>query len=252
MAEKQQEAGNDNLDAGKKQEQAAAAKGGQGDLPERKWMEALSEPLRLHKGLSKFTDENPIEQLAKSYVELEGKLGKSAAIPEANASEEEWDRFYSRVGRPSKADEYDVPADKVDKEFAVKYRDRAFKTGASKKQASELLQAFIEHSENSVRTAEAAHQRALVDTEQALKKEFGDKYPGKMKAFEVGIKAMFPDKTAKSLEGFRADADFVKSIIAYGEKFGETEFLHGDPAKRKAQSYEESHSYMEKYKSPRT
>ena len=252
MADDQKEAGNDNLDPGRKQQASPAEGGDKGGLPEREWVKPLSEPLQKHPTLRKFTDENPIEQVARAYVELEGKLGKSVSIPEANASAEEWGKFFSRIGRPATADEYDVPADKLDKEFAVKLRDTAFKTGATKRQAKDFADLIVASAEEAAQKAQASRQRQAVDTAKALRAEFGDKYEAKMQAYSVGVAALFSEKVAERLKavGFDGDEEFMRSMIAYGEKFGNTELYRGKPAAKSVDSYREAHSYMERYSRP--
>jgi hypothetical protein len=70
------------------------------------FLDDLPEPLRKSPSLAKF---NGKTALAQSYVELEGQLGKynnSVILPEKDAKPEELEKFYSRIGRPEKKDDY--------------------------------------------------------------------------------------------------------------------------------------------------
>lgn len=67
------------------------------------WKDDLPESLKASKRLAKFKSK---AELAQSYEELEGKLGRSVEIPGKDAKPEEWDKFLTRLGRPKSADEY--------------------------------------------------------------------------------------------------------------------------------------------------
>lgn len=53
------------------------------------------------------------EDVIRSYGELERRLGRSIIVPDADADQPEWDKFYDRLGRPARPEEYGVtlPAD---------------------------------------------------------------------------------------------------------------------------------------------
>jgi hypothetical protein len=67
------------------------------------WKSDLPESLKSSKTLAKFKEKSA---LAQSYIELEDKLGKSIALPGQDAKPEELEKFYSRIGRPEKKDDY--------------------------------------------------------------------------------------------------------------------------------------------------
>jgi hypothetical protein len=71
------------------------------------WVDTLPEPLKANKALAKFKDHIG---LAQSYLELEGQLGKSVVLPGKDAKPEEWDKFYARLGRPNKPEEFQLEA----------------------------------------------------------------------------------------------------------------------------------------------
>lgn len=62
--------------------------------------------------------ENPTERFFKDMAGLQSKLGQRVeGVPKADAAPEEWDKFYSAMGRPEKADDYEVPADEWPEEL---------------------------------------------------------------------------------------------------------------------------------------
>ncbi len=74
---------------------------------------------------------------------------RPGGIPNENASQEEWDKFYKTFGRPESSDKYefkkiDLPEgyNSPDEAFEKSIRELFFKAGASQKQASVLQEGF--------------------------------------------------------------------------------------------------------------
>ena len=89
----------------------------------------MPEELKSHPSLQKF---NSPADLFKSYVSLESMLGKNKVpIPDENAPQEEWDKFYEKLGRPKTPDEYEIKLDGVqaNEEFLNNYKQWAHKAG---------------------------------------------------------------------------------------------------------------------------
>lgn len=62
--------------------------------------------------------ENPTERFLKDMAGLQSKLGQRVeGVPKPDAAPEEWDKFYSALGRPEKADDYEVPTDEWPEEL---------------------------------------------------------------------------------------------------------------------------------------
>lgn len=222
----------ENAEPGKGGQPSAADEGGQGDLPEREWVKSLPEPLRAVKTLRKFKDESHLADLAKSYVELEGQFGKAVVLPDADAKPEEWEKFFSRVGRPQKPDEYESSAGKLDKAFEESFKARAFKAGLTKGQYKEALNEILEANENAKKAYSAQATREAAEATQALKTAFGKDFDAKMASANVAIGALFSDAVKAKIDssGLRNDPEFMKSMATYGEQFGETQFVKGAPA----------------------
>ena len=102
----------------------------------------LPESLKDAVALQKFPAENInqfVEALGKGYISLEKELGNRAKIPDFNtANEEELGKFYSRIGRPEKIEDYAIDG----LEDADSFKNIAFKAGLNNKQASEVASLF--------------------------------------------------------------------------------------------------------------
>ena len=219
----------DNPGEGKKEDDKG---GGQeppkGFLDDAKYA-GLDESFR--KRLAKFKSE---EDVFKSYVSLEEKLGKSIVPPAEDASREEWLKFFDRIGRPEKPDDYKLPEGmKFQPEVEKAIREKLHSAGVPKTQVGFVLEAITESAK--VAKAMRERDRAALETSSiaSLKEEFGDKYEVSVAAATEAAKTIFPETVRAKLQaaGLGQDADFVRAMKALADKMGESKFVFGDPAK---------------------
>ena len=70
------------------------------------WKETISEEYRNDPNIAKFTE---IDALAKSYINATRMIGTDkVAIPNKNFTEDQWNEFYDKVGRPETPDKYNL------------------------------------------------------------------------------------------------------------------------------------------------
>ena len=112
------------------------------------WLTKLPEDLRGNASLAKFKDET---SAIKAYVELEKSMGNKIKVPGENATPDELNAFYNKIGRPETKDGYEFEtllADKADlftvapalKESVEAFAQLAHELGMPKATASKLLQ----------------------------------------------------------------------------------------------------------------
>jgi hypothetical protein len=129
------------------------------------FINSLSEDLRTDSSLKDFRDVNG---LAKSYAELNKMLGSRVALPGENATEEELNRFYSKLGRPESPDKYDINREN-ETELFKSFRETAFKSGMTDKQVKEVYNLFDQYAKTKTKELEAENKKL----EEDFTKEFG-------------------------------------------------------------------------------
>jgi len=98
------------------------------------WKESLPEDLKNDPSLLTVKD---VPGLAKSYIHAQKMIGADKiALPGKNASEEEWDAVYNRLGKPEEAKAYeedfgDLP---IPEENVKNFKDAAHKLGLNQTQ----------------------------------------------------------------------------------------------------------------------
>lgn len=169
----------------------------------------------LMKRLTKF---NNISDLAKSYAELEGKIGNSLVKPGKDASADEVNAFYEKLGRPKDASGYSLnePNTEALKELAFKFNLTDDQLKGIHEGLNNLGKQFIEN-------AKANQQRLLKTTDEMLHKEYGNKYSEKIAFMQRGIQNYGGKDLGNALTqaGLLYHPAIVKLFITLGEQSAE-------------------------------
>ena len=176
--------------------------------------------------LSKF---EKIGDLAKNYLELEGKLGNSLVKPGEGASAEEVDAFYRALGKPESADKYTIEGENTEL-----FRKMAYENNLTDEQAKAIFQSLKEVGQNAVEQQKAIFAKQAAETQKALQDEYGKDYSTKIEMLKRGVAAYGGEKVGVKLQqaGLLADPDVVKMFILLGEQSSEA----GSPGNGKAKA----------------
>jgi hypothetical protein len=179
--------------------------------------------------LSKF---EKISDLAKNFLELEGKLGNSIVKPGKDASAEEVEAFYRQLGKPEAADKYSIEGENTED-----FRKFAYENNLTDEQAKALYARLNELGTKTLEAQKAAFVQQAQDTQAALQKEYGNDYPTKIEMLKRGVATYGGEKLGAKLQqaGLLGDYDVVKMFILLGEQSAEA----GSPGttKGRADSY---------------
>lgn len=118
----------------------------------------------------------------KSYRELQTHASKGLHLPGENATAEDWNAFYAKLGRPEKADGYQlklnteaVPQDfPYDEKSAIEFRNWAHEAGLTPRQAQTLHDKFVSQQAQVFGSAKEVAAKREGDTHRELVKEWGD------------------------------------------------------------------------------
>lgn len=170
------------------------------------------------------------EDLAKGYLELEGKIGAArTVVPTAESSAETWEEFWKAAGRPEAADKYTLadPQNGMprDEGFEGWLRETLFAAGNNQQQAEVFHNAW-----SKFQLDRAAELKATTDKDIAgLKSEWpGDKWDVNVDAGRHAI-ALGAGQDAQAVMQLRLDdgsflmdhPQVVRMMSALGHKLGE-------------------------------
>lgn len=167
------------------------------------------------KQLAKF---NNISDLAKSYAELEGKIGASIIKPGKDAKAEEISAFYEKLGKPK-----DVNGYSLQDENAADLKQLAFDNNLTDEQLKGIYEGLKNAGLKTVEDMNAARQQMLKETDEALHKEYGAKYSEKIALIQRGIQKYGGVELGKMLDnaGLLYHPAVVKLFIQLGEQSAE-------------------------------
>lgn len=141
------------------------------------WRDSLPDDLKSHTSLQDIKD---VAGLAKTYIDTAAMVGKDKlVIPGDDATDEERSAFYSRLGRPAGASDYELTLPKdgpqglqADKDLEAKMRDWFYKAGMSQKQAQQFYDEW-----NGLQAARfQEQQRKATEAQQKWEQKLGEMY----------------------------------------------------------------------------
>ena len=147
------------------------------------WKEAISEEFRSDPNIEKFTE---IDALAKSYINATKMIGQDkVAVPNKNSTEDQWNEFYDKLGRPESADKYslNVKSDIVPmEETSIKqFAENAHKLGLNQKQAEGILDFYKTNMEGMAQQSKVDTETAQAQSAQELRQEWGREFDTNIK-----------------------------------------------------------------------
>tara|TARA_R110002110_G_scaffold395613_1_gene610217 strand:- start:369 stop:1184 length:816 start_codon:yes stop_codon:yes gene_type:complete len=189
------------------------------------WKASIPEDIRNEPSLADIQD---VVGLAKSYVHSQRMIGSDkVSIPSREASQEELDTFYNKLGRPDSAEGYEAPTENMpdipfNSELQSQFFEEAHRIGLNKQQAGALVRWQAEQANNSIEFGNQQAEASLEKAQDTMRKEFGKAYGDKMEmaknaALEFGGEDLVAllDKTGLGNEPavIKAFANIGKAIM---------------------------------------
>lgn len=185
------------------------------------WFDQLSDDIKgdekIIKTLSKF---NKVDDLAKSYTELQKLMGSRIELPKDDADADALNAFWQKVGKPKTAADYDL--DGV--EDTDKYRELAFNANLTVKQAKDVFLALREYGMNMMKNQQAMLKEMYTSTDNALREKYGNHYGIKKAMLEKGLKTWADEEASKALVSTGAifNQSIAEMLIRMGEAASES------------------------------
>jgi len=190
------------------------------------WTGNLDEDLRDDPSITKFKTPN---DLAKSYKNLESKLGKDKILaPKDDWTEKEWGAFYKASGRPDTHDGYqltsvELPEGMTLAEDNSAFQQMAFNRGLNQAQADGLYKDWVAARVDDFNSAKTTAEEARTTASTELRKEWGAKYEKNLKLAERTFMENASEelKAAFNREGWGNNPDMIKLFAKLGQERSE-------------------------------
>jgi uncharacterized protein YcbK (DUF882 family) len=196
-----------------------------GSAPESRWTDGLSSENRDHGSIKDFKS---VDELAQSHIHAQKRLGTSVQVPGELATQDDLNKFYTKLGRPEQSDSYDFSGVKAPKDFTIPddmingFRTAAHTSGLNQKQASTLMDWYARTSEAQIATAQQQTATAKQVAAEKLREDWGSDYDSHTQSVSVALNRFFPDHLRDQvMEVALTNADFAKAIADIGSRMGE-------------------------------
>jgi hypothetical protein len=177
------------------------------------WLNCLPEEIRSSESLAKFKD---ISSLARSYLEAEKSLNSRVAIPKGEAPEEEWRKFYSKLGLPEDKKYLDTHKPE-DAEYLSKYEEMFYNSGLSKRQGERLLNSLYGFSQDLQKQQTLEAEKARNDNIDWLKSSYGNAFDTKMSVMQAALSKFGSKQLAGLIEESAYSPALVDLLVRVGE-----------------------------------
>ena len=194
------------------------------------WREKLPDDLKGHPSAQKF--KTP-EAALRSYIELEKTLGKDKIpIPGDNASPEEMESFFKKLGRPDDPSGYKVEMPegvKLNEEAFEMYKGLAHKAGLTNAQFGRMVQTAFEMEKGLSEKAVADFNAQLEQDRKALQNDWGDKYNENVHKADLALEKSGVKDIWKWADerGVRNDPTFTRLMAHFGNNLSEDSGIRG-------------------------
>ena len=139
----------------------------------------ITEHLDGVEGAEKLSKFNGVAALAKGYLNLESLQGASVRIPKDDATIEEQNKFYEKLGRPPSPEGYELLVSEdpgQTAEDATAFKAQIHKLGLTKKQARQFWDWSREYGRQRIKTLRQAVQVKEQQALAPLQTEWGSEY----------------------------------------------------------------------------
>lgn len=195
------------------------------------WTSSLSPEL---KGLVETKGFKDPGMALESYRNLEKLVGtpqeRLLKLPE-KADDAAWGDIFNKLGRPSKADEYQfqLPKEMGDENTAKWAKETFHKLGLTKTQAEKLMTEWTQQNKAMLEASENAKITKNETENNTLKREWGMAFDQNINVAKQAVREFGLDsETIDKLEDALGFAGVMKFMHQVGSKMGEDSFTVGD------------------------
>jgi hypothetical protein len=174
-----------------------------------------------------FQDITKAGELANRYLETKQKLDNAVPLPGEEATNDELQQFYNKLGRPEQPDgyEFDEPPEGTqrDEEFESWFRNTAHKLGLTKQQARGLYNEYNNLVAQSQQQQQQQRQQRQEEAKKELKQELGEQYDEQISQAQRVVSQLGGEELKEALDesGFGDDPRMIRAWMKIAQAVSE-------------------------------
>lgn len=176
-----------------------------------------------------------VPHLFKSYSELRASSEGMVRVPDKDTSDEDRQKFFTKIGKPEKAEGYEITPVKVgdnlegSQEFITAFKNKAFALNLSKGQTEQLYGWFAEGVKEKYEAQLKADKEANEKAHKKLRDLWSMDYSKKMENAKKVILKYGPDDLKEEVKeaGLQNSPDLAVFISNIAEALGEDVLIAG-------------------------
>lgn len=189
------------------------------------WRQSIPTELANHPALKDIKDHG---DLVKGYVEAKDAAANMVAVPGADAKPEDWQAFYTKVGRPEKLEDYQETLKAEGFEWAEGsegLQKAVYEAGLTAQQVAQLSKAIGEMGAAQTAASELAQDNVI----QSLRGEWGKNFDQRLGLAQEAIKKSRVEGVNQMLSetGIGNHPTFIKMMAEYGQMFADEGMIDG-------------------------
>lgn len=201
-----------------------------------------------------FNKYKTVKAFAEGHEALLSKLGTTVTIPNQDSTPEQWNEFYTKIGRPESPDKYEFEDNlpeglEIDEKLDGDYRALAHEIGLTASQAQKLRAFYNGAVETAYNANQKEVQTRLAESHEKnvaeIKEMWGPDYKAKTRIAINTAKQVLSQDTLDYLDatGLGNNAKFVKDFYELSKKLsGDNRFIDGQQTIKQAQTLDEMES----------
>ena len=190
------------------------------------WLSSLPDELKSAESLTKFKD---VSSLASGYLEAEKALTSRVSIPKLEASDEEWSKFYQKLGVPEDK-KYTDKRNSEDEEYLSKYEEMFYQSGLTHRQGKKLLEHLYNFSIDLQKQQSERLEQTKTGNIEWLKSNYGNEFDHKMTVMQAALSKFGTKELATLIEESSYSPALVDLLVKVGEVLRSDSLVTGSAA----------------------
>lgn len=179
-----------------------------------------------------------VQDLMKGHIETKAMVGrKGVLVPGKDAAPEEWDNFYTQLGRPKSPDEYQMSTvqmpegyPEMDKNSIAEFRKQAHALGMNPQQVDGLWKWYAGSNAQAFQKMQESQANSMKETEAKMREELGDKYDATLSLAQKAGKYAFGEDFESFAEKHGNNPSVIKALAKIGSQLSEDQLGEGQGA----------------------